>query len=159
MERYRQRSHVARVLVCGLLSVIALLSLTGATMKDCAGDGGTGNPPVIGAPKKGQHLALEVDWPEGRKSPVTISYNVPEGLSHGSCPTGYRLVHRVDPPLVCDFDGYVGGRVTITALQNEPGLMTCEIFLGAWHREVEHKSTRKAGDLLHCELKDVGPVA
>jgi hypothetical protein len=145
-------------------AVIALLTIlltSGGWATECAPDPGTPNAPAPEAPhkSKGQHLAIEVDWPEGRKSPVTIAYTVPTNVTGGACPTGTRLVHRVDPPFVCDWDGYTGGAVSVTALQNEHGLMTCGIYLGAWHREVDRRSTTKIGELLTCRLRDVGPVA
>lgn len=137
------------------LALLATLVSSGAWATDCAPEGGTPGP-IVAA--KGQHIAIEVDWPEDRKTPVTISYKLPTNLTHANCELGYRIVHRVQPPFICDAEGYTGGEVTITALQNDPGLMDCAIFLGWMHREVDRHSTRKAGELLRCRLADVGPI-
>ena len=137
------------------LTLTLVLLVSGGWATTCAQEGGTPAPVI----KKGQHLSIEVDWPDGRKTPVTISYKVPTNVSEHQCPSGYRIVHRVDPPFICDFDGYTGGEVTITAVQSDPGYMDCSIFLGSIiPREVDRHSTTKAGELLRCRLADIGPV-
>jgi hypothetical protein len=139
------------------VAIIALsgtLLASGGWVTSCAPEGGTGNPPEPAAPKKGRNVSIEVDWPQGRTSPVTITYYAPTYLK-GGCATGQRLVHRVNPPFICDWSGYTEGTISVTAMQNEKGLLICAITLGTYlNSEVSRKSTQRIGQLITCTFTD-----
>jgi hypothetical protein len=156
-----------------VLAAVVLLPLTAAT--GCEGEGVPGSAatgaPAVPKPKR-EHVSIEWDWPEGRQSVVTIYWNVPEELTGRTCESGARktkvpagwinggkLVHRVEPPLICDWDGFLYGTVSTTGMQQEKGYMNCSIHLGSGiiTREVSRKSTTKPGELISCKFTNPKP--
>jgi hypothetical protein len=160
-----------RALIALPLAVILYVVLAANTS---CGEAGTSGSEATGAPAvpkpKPENVSIEWDWPEGRQSVVTIYWNVPETLTGRMCESGARhtkvppgwfeggkLVHRVEPPLICEWGNFLYGTVSTTGMQQEKGYMYCGIYKGWMHREMARKSTTKPGELISCKFTNPKP--
>lgn len=160
-----------KLVVIGAL--IATLLGSGGWAVACPAEGGpsgseaTGNP---AKPKKVTTLGIEVDWTSSDEL-VTIYWHVPQGLTEYNCEAGARrsaskaekakhnlgyfphptqgnpLVHRMEPPLICDWGNYHDGDpVSVSALQQKKGSLSVAIWVDG--RQVSYNSTLKAGEII-----------